>query len=152
MNRDRLLRRLEEDWQSFLATFAGLSDAVLHEPGVVGEWSIRDLMAHVTTWEEEALKALPSILEGGSTVRYAQYGGIDAFNAAALERKRHMSLAEVRRALASTHTRLVDFVSGVPESAYAKEGRFLRRLRLDTYRHYRQHARQIEAWLKGRQR
>ena len=34
------------------------------EPGVVGNWSVKDVLAHVTTWEEEAQKYLPAILEG----------------------------------------------------------------------------------------
>jgi hypothetical protein len=51
------------------------------EPGVTGDWSVRDILAHVSTWEEEALTHLPLILEGGTPPRYSvRYGGIDAFN------------------------------------------------------------------------
>jgi hypothetical protein len=37
------------------------------EPGVTGAWSVRDTLAHVTSWEEEALKHLPLILKGGTS-------------------------------------------------------------------------------------
>ena len=146
MKRDQLLRRIEHEWGSFLAAFEGLPDDMLLKPGTLGEWSIRDVIAHITTWEEEALKALPSVLAGKSTIRYVRYGGIDAFNAMALENRRHMSLSEVREALIATHKSLIDFLSTVPESAYVTESRFRRKLRLDTYHHYREHAGQIEAW------
>ncbi len=66
MKRDQLLRRIEHEWGSFLATFEGLPNAMLLESDTVGEWSIRDVIAHITTWEEEALKALPSVLAGKS--------------------------------------------------------------------------------------
>jgi hypothetical protein len=36
----------------------------------MGEWSVKDILAHVTTWEEEALKYLPLILTGGRPPRY----------------------------------------------------------------------------------
>ena len=34
------------------------------EPGVTGDWSVKDVLAHVTIWEAEALKYLPLIAEG----------------------------------------------------------------------------------------
>jgi hypothetical protein len=40
------------------------------EAGVIVAWSIRDILAQVTTWEEEALKHLPLILRGGTPPRY----------------------------------------------------------------------------------
>ena len=45
-------------------SYAGLSESDILEPGVTKAWSVRDIIAHVTTWEEEALKHLPAILEG----------------------------------------------------------------------------------------
>jgi hypothetical protein len=117
MNREQLLQRMERGWISFQATFEGLSDPVLLEPGVVGEWSIRDIMTHIAIWEEEALEALPLILEGKSTIRYTRYGGIDAFNAMSIGKKSHLSLNEVRDEMITTHKRLMDFLSGKPETA-----------------------------------
>jgi hypothetical protein len=32
---------------------------------VTGDWSVRDILAHMTTWEEETLGHLPIILAGG---------------------------------------------------------------------------------------
>jgi Mycothiol maleylpyruvate isomerase N-terminal domain len=62
MDRRQLLKRLDTAWLAFKASYAGLSDAQLMEPGVTGAWSIRDIIAHVTTWEEEALNHLPAVL------------------------------------------------------------------------------------------
>jgi hypothetical protein len=88
-----LLKRLDTAWGAFQDSYAGLSTAELMEPGVTGDWSVRDILAHVTTWEEEALKYLPLILD-----------------------------------------------------QLARETRFRRRLRLDTYHHYPQHADAIRRW------
>ncbi|HEX2279797.1 MAG TPA: hypothetical protein VHN13_22140 [Candidatus Tectomicrobia bacterium] len=75
-----------------------MSDSQLTEPGVTGHWSVKDTLAHVTAWEEEALKYLPLILEGGRPPRYITYGGIDdAFNAQMTEQKRDLSLSDVLR-------------------------------------------------------
>ena len=143
----RLLRRLDAAWGAFKASYAGLSDAYLMKPGVAGDWSVRDILAHVSTWEEEALTHLPLILEGGTPPRYSvRYGGIDAFNARMTEQKADLSLAAVRRQLDETHRRLIDFVQRAPENQLSRETRFRRRLRLDTYGHYPQHAEAIRQW------
>ncbi len=143
MNRVKLRDRLEREWKAFLECFAGLSDSALMEPNVVGHWSIRDVLAHITTWEEEVLKAFPLILEGKRLLRY---GGIDAFNAREQERKRALSLAQVKQELVTTHQRLMTFLASLPEDLQAAENRFRHRLRLDTYHHYREHTAQITAW------
>jgi len=128
-----------------------LSAAQLMEPGVTGDWSVRDILAHVTTWEEEAIEYLPLILEGGTPPRYrVAYGGIDAFNALMTERKKSLPLSEVLRQADEIHRRLVDLVHGAPEDQLARETRFRRRLRLDTYHHYPQHAEAIRAWREQR--
>ena len=111
MDRRRLLQRVDKAWLGFKESFAGLSDSQILEAGVQGRWSVRDILAHVTTWEEEALTHLPLILEGGRPPRYSTtYGGIDAFNALMTARKRDLSLPQVRRQLDEVHGRLIDYV------------------------------------------
>jgi hypothetical protein len=143
---ERLLARLESAWADLHDSYAGLPDAALLEPGVVGDWSLKDVLAHVNTWEEEALEHLPLIALGGTPPRYAATGGIDAFNARMAERKRDLTLSEVRRRLDESHRRLVDLVRAAPEDQLAGNTRFRRRLRLDTYGHYRLHADAIRGW------
>lgn len=146
MDRRQLLGRIETAWTALKASYAGLADARMTEPGVMGEWSVKEILAHVTTWEEEALKALPVMLAGGKTPRYIQYGGIDGFNAQMSERKRGLALADALRQLDETHQRLIAYLQRVPEEHFARETRFRHRLRLDTYSHYPLHSTAIREW------
>jgi hypothetical protein len=143
----QVLERLDKSWEDLRQSYAGLSDAELLETGVTSAWSVRDIIAHVTWWEEEALTHLPLILAGGRPPRYSvTYGGIDAFNARMTEQRKHLSLAEVLRQRDDVHHRLVEFIESVPDEHLAGETRFRRRLRLDTYGHYPKHARGIRRW------
>jgi len=146
MSKEQVLNRIEQEWEIFLESIRGLTDSGMMKSGAVGYWSIRDVLAHIATWEQEALKVLPLILEGKPTPRYTRYGGIDAFNAREQERKRHLSLELVREELVATHQLLLNFLAELPESAFSSKGRFVKRLRLDTYNHYREHADQITKW------
>ena len=149
--RQRLLIRLDKAWCAFKESYAGLSDADLLEPGVTGTWSVRDIIAHVTTWEEEALKHLPLVLMGKRPPRYSlTHGGIDAFNAKTTEQKKNLSLLEVFRDQEAVHHRLIELIEGVAADHLGGDTRFRHRLRLDTYGHYPKHADAIKKWRERR--
>lgn len=149
MNREQVLNRLDKAWTAFRESYAGLPDDQITGSPVKAKWSVKDVLAHVTTWEEEALKYLPLTAEGGRPPRYATlYGGIDAFNALTTDRKRGLPLVEVLRQLDQTHLRLVDYLQTVPEELLTRETPFRRRLRLDAYGHYPRHAKAILEWRK----
>ena len=141
-----LLKRVDVAWMAFQESYAGLPEAQLTEPGAIGEWSVKDILSHVTIWEEEALTHLPLIIAGGRPPRYVTYGGIDAFNARMIEQRRGLSLADVRQRLDETHRRLISFIQSAPVEQFARETRARRRLRLDTYGHYPLHTAAIQDW------
>jgi hypothetical protein len=147
MNTKQVLERLDAAWMDFEGSHAGLSESQMVVPGVSKQWSVRDVIAHISWWEEEALKHLPDIREGRRPPRYSvTYGGIDAFNALMTQKWRKLSLAEVLREHAIVHRRLREYVRSVPDEMFVRETRFRRRLRLDTYGHYPKHAKAIRAW------
>lgn len=151
MTREQLLARIDAAWQAFGDSYAGLTDEQLQEPGVAGDWSVKDLIAHVTWWEQEALKHVPLIVAGGRPPRYSvTYGGIDAFNTLMAEKKRDRSLAEIRNESEDTHRRLLAMIRDVPEDHFTRETRVRRRLRLDTYSHYPIHTEAIRQWREQR--
>ena len=149
--RTRLLKRVDARWQELVASCAGLSAEDMTRPGVTGTWSVKDIVAHVTVWEDEALAHLPVVLAGKRPPRYSvTHGGINAFNLKMTQRNRSLALAEVMRLRDDTHRQLVEIVQGVPESECGSDTRFRRRLRLDTYGHYAVHTRAIRAWRERR--
>ena len=146
-----MLRRLASAWRDLTDSYDGLSDAELLAPGVTGAWSVRDLIAHVTWWEEEALTHLPVVLAGRRPPRYSvTWGGIDAFNARRTAERKDLTLGEVLRQRDEVHARLLAYLETVPDDQLDAGTRFRRRLRLDTYGHYPKHARAIRTWRERR--
>jgi hypothetical protein len=142
-----MLERLAQGWDDFRAAYEGLSDEALLAAGADGEWSVRDLIAHVTWWEEEALAHLPGMLAGGRAPRYADtHGGLNAFNAAMAEARKDQSLPDVKHQAETVHAELIAFVRTIPADQLARETPVRRRLRWDAYGHYVLHAAAIRAW------
>jgi hypothetical protein len=115
---------LEEGHGSSAALFARLSDGQLQQPATIGDgdWSARDLMAHLEVWEALALQSLQEwrnatrpfiedIFAKGSD-------GIDEFNAERVQAKRGLSLDEVRIQAADTHRELIEELSHMDDEEW----------------------------------
>lgn len=147
MNKEQLFKRLNKTWVEFTKSYAGLSKSQLVKPAVTGDWSVKDIISHVTTWEREAVDHIPELLKGKRQPLYSvKYGGIDAFNAMMTERGEKLSLAEVLREQGETHARLAAYIETLPEDQFTTETRVRRRIRLDCYGHYPIHAKAIRSW------
>ncbi|HWR65186.1 MAG TPA: DinB family protein [Bellilinea sp.] len=147
MNKQQVIDKVEKAWMDFHQSYAGLSPELMIQPGVDGLWMVRDLLAHVSWWEDELLIHLPEILQGIRPQRYSVlYGGIDAFNALMTEKWAPLTLTEVQRKMQETHAKVIEYLQSTPEEAFSSGSRFRRRILLDTYGHYPYHAKSIRDW------
>jgi hypothetical protein len=64
LNKDNLLEMLEDEREKFLDTIDGLTEEQLQIPGVIGEWSTKDIIAHLCFWEAELVKLLWQVRQG----------------------------------------------------------------------------------------
>jgi Mycothiol maleylpyruvate isomerase N-terminal domain len=151
MNREQLFARIHKHYGAFKDCLDGVSARHWQSRGVLGDWTLKDVVCHVTTWEEEALKALPLIMQGMPPPRYVDvYGGLDAFNELQRSEKADMSVAAAHVAMEATHRDLLAFLERVDESWFVTETPFRRRLRLDTYSHYQEHTKAVWDWRRAR--
>jgi hypothetical protein len=144
------LNQIAATWDDLHAAYAGLDDQQLQEPGVTGDWSIRDILAHIAVWDGEARNALPGIAAGNEDDGEDEH--IDAFNARKTEELRGMPLDDVRQLMADTHRQLLDYLHGLkPEDLRdAQVTPFRERLGSDTWDHYPGHAAAIRAFREAR--
>ena len=150
----RELRAARAEWEALLAE---APDARMTEPGVTGDWSVKDIIAHVTSfnrWFVNASEAqfrgeLPPLdgTEGMSPEERNQFHARMA---------REKSLAEVREENRRNYTRLLEVVElhseeflTQPQQFEGVPGTFLiwHLLKHDGYDHYREHMQAIRAWL-----
>jgi len=144
MKKEKILDEMDNRWQEFLRSFEGLPESHLIRSAHAGGWSIKDILVHVRTWEEEALKYLPTILENQRLPRYRDlYGGINAFNAMTHDANKDLPLKTVLANLNETHQRLLAYLQSAPDEQFSSGTRFLRRLSADTYNHYPEHTESI---------
>lgn len=82
MDKTELLEALEDGRQEMIDLIEGLPDEVLIEPGVVGDWSIKDILAHLTFWEGQIVTLLFQAKSGMPKPTTAHFGkeSVDEIN------------------------------------------------------------------------
>ncbi len=58
---ERLLTELDAVRERLLVAIESLPDEALGQPGVVGEWSVGDVLVNLTVWESEVVTALMQV-------------------------------------------------------------------------------------------
>jgi hypothetical protein len=82
MTQDEILDALEDGREKFLDAIEGLPDEAMRESGVCGDWSMKDLLSHLSRWEAELVKLLWEASQGDQpdTVHFGKTS-IDEMNA-----------------------------------------------------------------------
>ena len=145
-----IIDRIDATWSELQQSYAGLTDEEMLIPGVTGEWSVRDILAHVAVWDAVVLEVLPGILETGRHPEDDETSDLDTFNARMTEEKRGLSLDQVRRELEQSHQRVLDYLRGATPEEVAANEPFRDRLAADTWDHYPEHTAAIRTWREQR--
>lgn len=94
----------------------GLSDSQIEAKGTLGggDWSVKDLIGHLASWEQRSLPWLQSA--DASDPR--SFPPTDEFNAEEVERRRSWALHEVREEALRVHQQLVESIEGLDDEAW----------------------------------
>jgi hypothetical protein len=63
-SKTKLVTDIEAEWGLLEKTLNRLSEAQMLAPGVTGEWSVKDLLAHIILWEKVMLDRVEGALTG----------------------------------------------------------------------------------------
>ena len=134
-----LLERIEEAWRQLFAALDDIPEDRLSEPGVIGDWSLKDLFGHLAFWDEHAVTEIDRALAGLPREDNAW----QEMNETDYVAGRDRTLPEQRSAMHQAHAALVERLKGV---AGIEAARMDEAIRPDTYDHYLDHIKDIQAW------
>ncbi len=143
MDKDELIRNLESEWSALLQSFRGLPEDRATESGAVGAWSVKDILGHITTWEEFTTGNLGRAMNGQPAEEYEEY---ETYNQEEVARKAGLSFAEIQRQLEEVHGKLMAALAGLPDQRWDAGPDIQEHVGEETYDHYREHYEQIREW------
>ena len=116
--RQMLAGQMSDARERLLASFARLSEEEMRQPGVCGEWSVRDVLAHVAAWDRATTEAYRSMLAGvRPEFLDLDEEGIEAFNMERHSATINIPLAEVITELTAAREEMLELLRGVDNQA-----------------------------------
>jgi Protein of unknown function (DUF1706) len=128
------------------STIYGLSETELTVKGAVGEWSVKDVMAHIGRWEVICIEQLQKHLGGEPSV--ADYRDALAYNDMWEAELQSLTLLEAIALFETSHYRLFGFISSLEPEQW--NGYVRAWVRGSTWHHFEEHCEQIRAWRTSR--
>jgi hypothetical protein len=157
MNKAEILKALEDTREQFLDAIENLPEGALEEPGVVDEWSIKQVMDHISRWEAEVVKLLWQANQGErpSNLLTVQVD-VDQINAQwaaeALKRPLQRVLDDFHGTRTQTIRRVEDFsdrdLTDPKRYPWAKGQPLSEWIAGDSFEHEAEHTVQVLAWRK----
>ncbi len=160
-SRRELMEVLRDERQLFDDLLASLSDAQLLEPGIEGNRCVKDILAHITDWEQRMNLWIQESLAGLIPQRPAPgmtWDDLDRLNEQTYLENKARPLGEVMTASRRSYAQSLQAVQGLSEEDLFDGRRFVWRngdplwhmVAANTWWHYKEHRQQIEVWLAAR--
>ena len=162
MTKARFLEIMRTERAQWEALLSEVVSARMTQAGVEGEWSVKDIVAHVTAYERWLVQWLETVSRGElPEPSPLENPDVDQRNALIYAENHHRSLSDVLKESRQVSRQLLERVNALGEDdltdarrtewfviPYWKESRPLWQcLAGDSYRHYRQHIPSMRTWL-----
>jgi len=127
---------------------SALSDTQMTQPGLNGEWAVKDLLAHITWWEQHLLRRLRTGRDDLYQQEVSMQAVTDRVNDEIFAANRSRSLAEVLEDFHSSHQQVLAAVEALPEEALA-QAEIYDAIAWDTFQHYPEHTAMLRSWIEN---
>ena len=157
MDKTRILDEMRAKYAALEEILTPLDETLMATAGVNGDWSIKDIMAHITSWHHRLLVWLraasrneePAISGPDSDEE------MDRLNEQFYEENKSRSLDDVLADFRTTYLQILDMVQTLDNEdltnphkfAWTKGNPLWYLVAGDTYEHYLEHLQQIKVWL-----
>jgi hypothetical protein len=154
-SKTELLRAIRAERRKLEAGLKGISDPDMVRAPKPGAWSIKDILAHISAWDDTFVRWYQAGLKGGKVDKpnFNRPGVLTEVNRQIYEANKDRSLDDVRAGFESSYERMLKVVASIPEEDIFARGRFawtgtgklLTYITSNTTLHYPGHQTMIEA-------
>lgn len=149
----QLIEEIQSAWSAWEKLLAVINPASMSQPGVAGEWSVKDIIAHITWHEQEMVGLVKAHALVGSELWNLP---TDERNAAIYEESKDQPLGQVLAESAQVHRQLLGALPSLSDDDLTDPSSFPNMppdwqpwmiIAQNTYEHYRDHILDVERWL-----
>jgi hypothetical protein len=126
-NKDQLLIDIQTQHRRLEKTLASLSEEAMLQPGAVGSWSVKDVLAHLTAWEQLFLDWYNCGLKGDELVISPvgmSRAAMDALNQQIYANNQARPLDGILAEFHASYQQILTLIETIPEADMFTPGRF----------------------------
>jgi len=156
MTKHELLTLMQVTRRELEALLAQLDPVAMSQSGVAGDWSVKDMLAHIAWYQAEEAEFFG---ETGVAASPLWATPQDARNALLLAQNRERTLEDILAEFRTAFVRFLSVVEGLSDAALNQPGRFpdtsadrlpWQAIAVHSYEHDREHIAMIRQWLANR--
>lgn len=153
IKKEDAVRELEKEWTGLRSAVESVPENELEVPGVVEEWSVKDILGHVAFWADRGAKTLAASNAGDmSTLVFGEGDGwVDQWNARELAARKNKPYNDIRGEWVTAHESARQALSAATDdtlNAPFRQATVAEYYAGDTYEHYKEHLEHIKSWLR----
>lgn len=114
-SKQQILKDIEAERRRLEKNLAELAPSQMTLPGVVGEWTIKDVLAHLIAWERLFVGWYEEGLRGEMPATPQNANDIHALNKEIYERNKNTSLDEVLNDFHGSYQQTLALIQSIPE-------------------------------------
>ncbi len=124
--KDNLLAQIRTEHASWRALLEEIGEERMEQPGPMGDWSFKDLVAHMSGWRERTIRRLEAGADGGEppTLWPSTLTDDDEVTPWIYEQNRDRPLHDVLEDADASFGRLAVAIAALPDADVATPGRF----------------------------
>jgi len=118
---------IQKEWDALGQFLATLSPKQMTQPGAIGEWSPKDVLAHLAEWQQMFLNWYNTGLRGETPHLPAEgfkWSQMPALNQKIYEKYRLQKLQEIEVFFNTSHQQMLDVIQELSEEDLFKPGRY----------------------------
>jgi hypothetical protein len=123
----QLLEAIQVERKGLEQFLAELSPDQMIQPGVVGDWSVKDVLAHLIEWEQMVLSWHSAGLKGKVPVTPAEgfnWAQLPQLNQQIYEKHRDRELADIQKEFRSSFKKMLNTIHALSEEDLFTHGRY----------------------------
>jgi hypothetical protein len=145
-------RELEKSWAGLRSVVESVPEEEMAQPGVVEEWSVKDIVGHIAFWAARGAATLTASNAGNFDTLVFGTGDnwVDEWNAREFQARKDLPYSNIRGEWIKAHEAARQALESATDktlNAPFKQGTVVAYYAGDTYEHYTEHAIQIRDWL-----
>jgi hypothetical protein len=159
MTKTKILDLTRSEREILEATLDQLSEAQMTQPGVENDWSVKDILAHITDWEKRMMQWIEESLQGQTPEQPAPgmtWDDLNKLNEQTYLANKDRPLNEVLVDFHDSYQQSLKVIEALTEEDLLDPNRFEWRegrplwytIAANTWEHYQEHRGGIGNWLK----